>query len=180
VRVRQYEDARHSAGRSAFDCGNSLFNDFLQRFAAKQQRELFLTLWILEDETKADAIAGFYSLSAASIRMTSTSSPFVKKAAKTYAEVPVILLGRLAIDKAYNGYQLGDFLVRDGLSRSLAAARTQLGGTAMVVDPYESWLVEKLYAPLGFVPVDVTAPFGRQILPLKTVEAALVTAKLRH
>jgi hypothetical protein len=177
VRIRQYEDARHSAGRSAFDCGNSLFNDFLQRFAAKQQRELFLTLWILEDESNADRIAGFYTLSAASIRLTGTSSPFVKKAAKTYSEVPVILLGRLAIDKAYRGEQMGAVLVRDGLSRSLVAVRSHVGGTAMVVDPYEPWLVEKLYAPLGFVPVDASIPFGRQIIPLKTVEAALAAVK---
>jgi hypothetical protein len=177
VRVRQYEDARHSAGRSAFDCGNSSFNDFLQRFAAKQQRELFLTLWILEDVANADRIAGFYTLSAASVRVTTTSSPVVKKAAKTYPEIPVILLGRLAIDKAYRGDKLGAVLVRDGLLRSLVAVRSHIGGTAMVVDPYERWLVEKLYAPLGFVPVDASVPFGRQILPLKTVEAALTAAK---
>lgn len=180
MRIRQYEDARHSAGRSAFDCGSSMFNDFLQRFAAKQQRELFLTLWILEDETKTDTIAGYYTLSAATVRMTSTSSPFVKKAAKTYSEIPVVLLGRLAIDKAYRGDQLAALLVRDGISRSLVAVRSHVGGTAMVVDPYESWLVEKLYAPLGFVPVDASVPYGRQILPLKTVEAALAAARLKR
>ena len=180
MQIVQYDDARHSAGRSAFDCGNGVFNDFLQRFAAKQQRELFLTLWILEDDVSANVIAGYYTLAPANIRQTNSSTTFVKKASKTYADIPVILLGRLAVDKNYRGRQLGVELVRDALLRSLTVARTQIGGIAMVVDPYEPWLVDKLYAPLGFVPVDDSLPNGRQIISLKTVAAALVSGTIKR
>jgi predicted GNAT family N-acyltransferase len=177
VQIVQYEDARHSAGRPAFDCGNIVFNEFLQKYAAKQQRELFLSLWILEDQPKGNVIAGYYTLAPANIRQTSSSAGFIKKASKTYPDVPIILLGRLAVDKNYRGRRLGAVLVRDALLRSLMAASTQIGGTAVVVDPYEPWLVAKLYAPLGFVPVDDSVPNGRQILPLKTVASALAKPK---
>ena len=180
MQILQYDDARHSAGRSTFDCGNTVFNGFLQRFAAKQQRELFLTLWILEDDSKPRTIAGYYTLAPANIRLTSGSTDFIKKASRTYPESPVILLGRMAVDAAFRGKKLGEAIVRDALSRSLVVARTQVGGTAMVVDRYEPWLVDKLYAPLGFVPVDESEPFGRQVLSLRTVEAALAVATLKH
>jgi predicted GNAT family N-acyltransferase len=177
VQIVQYDNARHSDGRSAFDCGNIVFNEFLQRYAAKQQRDLFLSLWILEDKSNGNAIAGYYTLAPANVRQTSSTPDFIKKASKTYPDVPVILLGRLAVDKNYRGRRLGEALVRDALLRSLMAASTQIGGTAMVVDPYEPWLVAKLYAPLGFVPVDDSVPNGRQILPLKTVASALAKPK---
>ena len=76
-----------------------------------------------------DRVAGFYSLAASAIEKGRLSS----RASRNMPEpVPVILLGQLAVDSAYQGRRLGSDLLVDAARRARAAAEI-IGARAIVV-----------------------------------------------
>jgi predicted N-acetyltransferase YhbS len=73
--------------------------------------------------------------------------------------MPVIVLGRLAVDRAYKGRGLGTDLLADAFRRSLSASKT-VGVRAIIVHPLTPALVP-FYERLGFIglPSDPLAMF---------------------
>ena len=59
-----------------------------------------------------------------------------KKLPKSYNVIPTTLLGRLAIDKIYQGQGLGKILLIDALKRCFEIAQ-EIGSFAVVVDPID-------------------------------------------
>lgn len=57
-----------------------------------------------------------------------------KKLPKSYNVIPTTLLGRLAIDKKYQGQGLGKILLIDALKRCFEIAQ-EIGSFAVIVDP---------------------------------------------
>ena len=68
--------------------------------------------------------------------------------------VPVMVLGRLAVDRAYQGRGLGEGLLRDALLRTLQAA--QIGGIRAILVHAISEEAKRFYERHGFVasPID--------------------------
>ena len=77
----------------------------------------------------ADRVAGFYSLAASSVERHRVSSRVGRNMPDP---IPAILLGQLAVDKAYQGRRLGSDLLVDAGRRALAAAGT-IGARAVIV-----------------------------------------------
>ena len=65
-----------------------------------------------------------------------------------YANLPVTLLGRLAVDENEKGKGMGEFLLLDSLKRSLQASY-ETASMAVVTDPLDE-SAEKFYARYGF------------------------------
>ena len=82
-----------------------------------------------------------------------------------YPQMPVTLLGRLAIDNTLSGQRMGQFLLMDALWRSLTAA-AQIAAMAVVVDAKDK-SAEAFYAHFGFIPLQQQP--ARMFLPMKTV-----------
>lgn len=84
--------------------------------------------------------------------------------------IPVIVLGRLAVDLRYQGSGLGSALLKDAMLRALNASR-EIGAAALVVHALTDDLRD-YYARFGFVEY----PEGARTLylPMKTIAAALV------
>jgi GNAT superfamily N-acetyltransferase len=77
-----------------------------------------------------NAIAGYTTLSAASIPMTGLAAEQVRKLPR-YPVLPAVLVGRLAVDRRYQGRQLGAALVCDAIARAI---RADAAVFALVVD----------------------------------------------
>lgn len=113
--------------RSAFDCGEPSLNEYLQRFAW-QNAELFLgRTYVLVAPDQAQ-IKGYYTISSGSV----ARQDLPEKRLPRYP-VPVVLLGRLAVDQNAQGQGFGEFLLLDALKRSAQLAQ-HLGIFAVVVD----------------------------------------------
>lgn len=74
---------------------------------------------------------------------------YQKKLPKSYNVIPTTLLGRLAIDKKYQGQGLGKILLIDALKRCYEIAQ-EIGSFAVVVDPIDKE-AEKFYEKYDFI-----------------------------
>src|SRR4051794_37917810 len=101
--------------RASFSCGVPALDDFLKTKARKENRT-FGAVMILAPVDEPSRIAGFYTLASHSIDLADLPESLRKKIPK-YPNVPVTLLGRLAVALDFRGQGLGEHLLIDALKR---------------------------------------------------------------
>ena len=107
---------------------------------------------------------GYCTLSVSVIRADELPQELSKKLPR-YPQLPVTVLGRLAIDTTLKGQRMGQFLLMDALWRSLGAA-AQFAAMAVVVDATDK-AAEAFCAHFGFTPLQQRP--ARMFWPMKTV-----------
>lgn len=121
--------------RKDFDCGKELLNSYLKNQASQDVKRKLSACFILTDnETKS--IQGYYTLSNNSIPLNCFSEQIQNKLPKSYTSIPTTLLGRLAIDKKFQGKGIGKILLIDALKRSYEISNT-IGSFGIIVDPID-------------------------------------------
>ena len=118
------------------------------------------------DETAPKIILGFYTLSASSVSLRDLPEEVARKL-PVYPNVPVTLLGRLAVDHRYQGRRLGAFLLMDALRRAWVES-SQIAAVAVVVDAIDKQAV-LFYKYFDFIPFPDRSE--RLFLPMKTIAA---------
>src|SRR6266568_2678554 len=165
--VEPLDPAKHK--REAFDCGVAALNDFLRTRARKELEAGTSACFVLVPEPSPERIAGFYTLSAATIRRSELPEALVKKLPR-YPELPATLLGRLARSLDFKGQRIGERLVVSALSRAVEGAR-QVASWAVVTDPKDE-AARRFYESFGF---RALTPY-RLFLPMKEA-AELLTVR---
>jgi predicted GNAT family N-acyltransferase len=113
---------------------------------------------------EGSAVLGYYTLSAHSIERVDLPEDVVKKLKlPRYSFIPVTLMGRLAVDRKYQGQRLGEILLLDGLSRSCTHS-SQVASIAVVVDAKENAV--EFYMRYGFLQLP---PGQRMFIPMGTI-----------
>jgi len=100
-----------------FESGTEALDVYLRRYALSNQNAGAAQTYIAVADAR---VVGYYSLSAASIEYADAPQRLRKGLARH--PVPVMLLARLAVDRAWQGRGLGAALLLDALRRTLAAA----------------------------------------------------------
>jgi len=95
--------------------------------------------------TREGRVAGYYCLSASSL-LREEAPP--EPAAKMPTSIPVVLLGRLAVDQEYRGLGLGYSLLQHATLQALNAAET-IGIKAVLVHAIDEEAV-RFYEKFGF------------------------------
>jgi len=101
---------------SSFDCGHNALNDWLQEKALKNERGDASRCFVICDHNK---VVGYYALSTGSVEHKETPSALKRNMPDP---IPVLVLGRLAIDKNYQGQSFGKHLLKDCLLRVIAVS----------------------------------------------------------
>ena len=96
-----------------------------------------------------DTIAGFYSLSAFSVGLSSMPEAIAAKLPR-YGKIPAALIGRLARDERYRGRNVGALLLSDAVRRTLNAGQ-DMAVHAIVVEAKNEGAVT-FYRAFGFTP----------------------------
>lgn len=112
-------------------------------------------------EHATEELAGFYTLSASSVLLE--DYPGDHKKLPRYPTVPVVRIGRLAVDKSFHGKGIGGLLVGNAIERVVAGG---IGVHAIAVDAKDAKAVA-FYEHLGFIAL----PSDPQILFLPISEA---------
>ncbi|WP_261214238.1 GNAT family N-acetyltransferase [Variovorax sp. CY25R-8] len=149
--------------RKSFDCGNEDLNRYL-REQARQDAEKRVAAPFVLTQPGAPKVLGFYTLSSSIIPAGELPADLMKRLPR-YGQLPVTLLGRLAVDRLARGQGVGEFLLVDAMRRSLEAAQ-QIAAMAVVVDAKDAQ-AESFYRHFDFQPFQQT-PL-RLFLPMSQI-----------
>jgi len=147
------------AQTSGLDCGEKALDEYLQRYANQDIKRGVARVFVASPAGQLQVVAGFYTLSAASIAAETLPETWRKKLPRY--PVPVALLGRLAVDQQFHGQGLGSILLADACKRVAAASET-LAVAAIVVDA-KSPKAAAFYQHFGFI--ELPGQPGRWMLP---------------
>ena len=139
-------EKRHD--RTAFSCGLPELDHYLARQAGQDVRRRMARVFVCT-AGEADAVLGFYTLSALSIDLASLPDQLSRKLPRH--PVPCALIGRLAIDRSTHGRGLGRMLLADAVKRTVAAGET-VAMHALIVDATNDD-AKRFYKRFGFVPL---------------------------
>ncbi len=148
---------------SLFDCGKPDLDDWLKSTAVKFNGKSSRAYVVCD----GSRVAAYYCLAAGSVIRKELPNAKTRKGMP--ALVPVIVIGRLAVDKKYQGDGIGLALLKDAIMKSIEASR-QIGVRAILVHAIDM-KVRPFYLAYGFLP----SPHEQRtlFLPIETAMKAL-------
>jgi hypothetical protein len=149
--------------KAKFTCGKIMLDNYIQKQAKQDVKGKVSVCFVLSDDNKE--IKGYYTLSNGSIPRSQLPDSIIKQTPK-YKDLPVTLLGRLAIDNKFKGQKLGALILLDALKRSFDISVTSVASMAVIVDPIDQEAID-FYTKFGFIPLPDS---GRMFLPMGTIE----------
>ena len=117
---------------------------------ARQDAEKGVAAAFVLTQPPALRVLGYYTLSASRVNASELPDTLAKRLPR-YPQLPVTLLGRLAVDAQMSGKGMGQFLLLNALHRCLDAA-ANIAAMAVVVDAKDD-VAEAFYRHHGFVPL---------------------------
>ena len=157
---------------SAFNCGNRNLDSWLKRHALNNQTLGSSNTFVGCPEEQADRVAGYYSLTYASVQHEASPAN-VEAGMPSRYPIPVMLLARLAVDldlrPPNRKTRLGSALLKDALVRTVRAA-AEGGLRAMMVDALDEGAAG-WYRRFGFAPSPINEL--QLFLPMSTVRASM-------
>lgn len=157
---------QHLRLRATFSCGEDALDRYLRERARRDMEQRIAAVQVLYD-CEEDRLAGYYTLSAVAVERNDLPSTFTHRVAK-YRVYPATLIGRLAVDRDYQGRRLGGRLLLDALARAFATSR-QVASVAVITDAKDE-NAQFFYEHYGFPPLPTERHGHRLFLPMKTVE----------
>jgi GNAT superfamily N-acetyltransferase len=137
-----------------FDCGNQTLNQWLRRQAlANEISGASRTFVVCENRS----VIGFYALATGSVRRGDAPSRIKRRMPEP---IPVMVLGRLAVDLHWQNKGVGAGLLKDALLRTLSVSQ-QAGIRALIVHAL-SENAKQFYLRYGFQ----ESPFNHMTLML--------------
>ena len=116
--------------RQAFDCGRQELNDWLWQVAPQHQDKGLSKTFVAVREEAPTRICGYYALTLAELENRHLPEAWRKKLPR---RIPGVRLGRLAVDRQYQGKGLGELLLVDALTRT-QRIYAEAGGIGLFVD----------------------------------------------
>ena len=133
----------HLADR--FQSGTPALDEWLRVYAWTNHNSGSARVYVSLD-TSARLIAGFYSLSAGAVEHAETPRRVSKGLARH--PIPIVLIGRLAVDRRYANQGIGRFLVRDAFQHVIETS--EIIGTRAVMVQAKGPEAAEFYRRLGF------------------------------
>ena len=131
--------------RAAFVCGEEDLDLYFRTQVTQDIRRHIANCFVAL-EIKTERVAGFYTIAATSIPLTDLPQDVTKRLPR-YPTVPAVRIGRLAIDRGFQGCGLGAALLADAAKRTLEAPPAAF---ALVVDAKNDRAVA-FYEHHGFI-----------------------------
>lgn len=149
---------------SRFDCGEDVLNVWLRETALRSEGRSARTFVLCQ----GGKVIGYYCLSSGAVARSGLPSAKLRRSLSD--PVPVIILGRLAVDRNHAGGKLGRHLLKDALLRALQASE-HVGAFAVLVHALESERAANFYMMNGFYKF----PHGNRtfFLPLSAINLIL-------
>jgi len=165
ARVRPPERLTGQHDLTAFQNGRHPSLDEWVRDRTLASEGLSARTYVICDDDRPARVVGYYAISTAMEQRVALPNAKLRRGMPE--QVPLLLIGRLAIDRAFQGIGLGTELLSDALRRCLAASEIA-GVRGVVVHAIDAEAVA-FYQRHGFL----LSPLGEHVLllPIETVRA---------
>jgi GNAT superfamily N-acetyltransferase len=157
-------NARHDL--TQFSCGEPSLDHWLGSRALQNEKSGASRTYVV---CAGGCVVGYYALAAGAVAHTEAATRVKRKMPDS---VPVILIGRLAIDSHFQGQGIGADLLSDAVLRILQAA--EIAGIRAILVNAISMNAKRFYEKYGFIP----SPTNPQTLMITVTEAARIVAQL--
>jgi len=147
-----------------FSCDKMMLDNYIHRQARQDIKRKLSACFVLIDGN-TNIIEAYYTLSNNSVPLTLIPDSIKKRLPKSYNSIPSTLLGRLAVDKNYQGQGIGKKLLIDALKRSYLISKS-IGSFAVIVDPLDND-AHHFYTKFGFI---MLPDSGKMFLAMKTIK----------
>lgn len=127
-----------------FDCGKPGLNDWLKRHARQAQGSGSAKTFVVADD---DRVVGYFSLTVGQVNALEAPDR-IRKGMGQYP-IPVVILARLGVDRAYQGQGVGVGMLQDAIRRTMLIAE-QAGIRAMLTHPIDEEAA-RFYTRFGFI-----------------------------
>ena len=149
--------------RTAFHCGAESLDRYLKQ-QARQDAGKRVAAPFVDAGPPDTRVLGYYTLSASVLTLADLPDDLARKLPR-YPQLPVTLMGRLAVDRSTKGLGLGEHLLLDAMHCGLAHA-DHIAAMAVMVDAKDGDAVA-FYLHYGFTPLQA------QVLPVRRAAQGL-------
>jgi GNAT superfamily N-acetyltransferase len=143
-----------------FQCGEAELDDWLRRRAARNEESGASRTCVV---CAGRQVVGYYALAAGAVTHTLAPGRVRRNMPNP---VPVMVIGRLAVDLRFQGRGLGSALLRDAVLRTLQAA--EIAGIRAILVHALSESAKRFYLKSGFI----ASPVDPMTLMITVAEAA--------
>jgi GNAT superfamily N-acetyltransferase len=155
-----------------FDCGDAQLNEYVRRYAIKDQRRMFGVTYVAVCCQQGPCrVLGYFTLANTSIPRQGLPDAMLVGIPK-YQNLPAFLLGRLAVDKQYHGKDIGEVLLSRCFEHCLAISKYS-GARYLVAEVKDSAIT--WYERYNFRRVEGSSNpnWTRMFVDLKVVSSAI-------
>ena len=151
--------------KDTFDCGREPLNNFIQKFAGQYRKKNLGQTYVATLPDKR--VIGYYTISTSRVDFQTIPADLRKRFPEI--PIPVILLGRLAVDKTHRGQGLGKTLLVKALRQ--AVDLSQIIGIAAVEVHALDDQARDFYQKYGFT--SLVDDHHHLYMPIKTISKLL-------
>jgi len=130
---------------TTFDCGEEVLNQWLKRNALKNQISQASRTFVVCDQNKN--VVAYYAMASGAITHLQATGNIRRNMPDP---IPVIILGRLAVDKSVQGRHFGAAMLKDAVLRAKSVSE-QIGVCALLVHALNE-KAKAFYLSYGFQP----------------------------
>jgi len=143
VQLRAPEPLTNGHRIDAFDCGEPMLDEWLRKRALGNQASGASRTFVVTDAS--GRVMGYYALAAGAVAHEAATSAVRRNMPDP---VPVLVLGRLAVDRQARGMKLGAALLQDAVKRAISVS-ADAGIRALLVHAL-SERAKQFYVQHGF------------------------------
>jgi predicted N-acetyltransferase YhbS len=148
IEISAPEKVSEAHDLSEFDCGEPVLNDWLRRRALQNEASGASRTYVV---CAGKRVMGYYTLAVGAVTHAEVPGRIKRNMPDP---VPVMVLGRLAVDQSVQGRHIGGGLLRDAVLRTVQAA--EIAGIRAILVHAISAQAKRFYETHGFIasPVD--------------------------
>jgi len=158
-KLRSPEKLNSSHQIESFDSGNSQLDDWIKRRALKNELEGASRTYVL---CAGEIVVAYYCLANGAVAQITATG---KVRRNMPDPIPVMIIGRLAVDRHWHGMGIGRALLRDAVLRTLQAA--EIAGIRAILVHAISEDAKQFYEKCGFT----ASPIEPMVLMVKVNDA---------
>ena len=132
---------------SQFDCGEPALDEWLRKRAQRNDESGASRTYVV---SLRERVVGYYALAVGAVAHVAAHGRIRRNMPDP---VPVMVIGRLAVDRTMHGHAVGPALLRDAVLRTLQAA--EIAGIRAILVHAISERAKTFYQKWGFIPSPV-------------------------